>query len=465
MVKLTIESKEHQYEDGISYEIIAREFQPDYSDRIALVTMNGKIRELTKKTDTDGVLNFITMKDNIAHKTYVRTAIMIMLKAVRDCIGADSTNHVKIEFTIGPGYYCSFNDGLKVSKDQIDDIKDKMKSLIEADLPITKKSYPKDEAIALFKRLGMNDKVEVFKYRRSSAINIYCLGDYYDYFYGYMMPFTGYVDLFDLIPYENGMMLVLPANGRPDVLPEFQPREHLFNSLMGTNNWNLQFGIDNVGDLNDAVCSGRIKDLIFVQEALQERRIGEIAKMISDRDKVKFVMIAGPSSSGKTTFSHRLSIQLQTYGLTPHYVGLDNYYLDHDKTPVDEEGNPDYECLEALDVERWNLLNPGEPKQTYISKVFEGASGVFVASSDYIKAIPDSISKWVPGRLITLGTDGFGRSEGRKELRDFFEVDARYVTVAALYGLMLEGKVKQSVVDKAIEELDIDKNKLNPMIS
>jgi uridine kinase len=354
MVKLTIEGKEHQYEDGISYEIIAREFQPDYSDRIALVTMNGKIRELTKKTDTDGVLNFITMKDNIAHKTYVRTAIMIMLKAVRDCIGADSTNHVKIEFTIGPGYYCSFNDGLKVSKDQIDDIKDKMKSLIEADLPITKKSYPKDEAIALFKRLGMNDKVEVFKYRRSSAINIYCLGDYYDYFYGYMMPFTGYVDLFDLIPYENGMMLVLPANGRPDVLPEFQPREHLFNSLMGTNNWNLQFGIDNVGDLNDAVCSGRIKDLIFVQEALQERRIGEIAKMISDRDKVKFVMIAGPSSSGKTTFSHRLSIQLQTYGLTPHYVGLDNYYLDHDKTPVDEEGNPDYECLEALDVERFN---------------------------------------------------------------------------------------------------------------
>ncbi len=120
---------------------------------------------------------------------------------------------------------------------------------------------------------------------------------------------------------------------------------------------------------------------------------------------------------------------------------------------------------EALEVERWNMLNPGEQKQTYISKVFEGASGVFVASSDYIKAIPDSIAKWVPGRLLSLGTDGFGRSEGRKELRDFFEVDARYVTVAALYGLMLEGKVKQSVVDKAIEELDIDKNKLNPMIS
>jgi pyruvate dehydrogenase E1 component len=120
---------------------------------------------------------------------------------------------------------------------------------------------------------------------------------------------------------------------------------------------------------------------------------------------------------------------------------------------------------EALDIERWNLLNPGDQKETYIAKVFQNTSGVFVASSDYIKSIPDSISKWIPGRLITLGTDGFGRSEGRKELRDFFEVDARYVVVASLYGLMLEGKVKQTVVDKAIEELDIDKNKLNPMIS
>lgn len=120
---------------------------------------------------------------------------------------------------------------------------------------------------------------------------------------------------------------------------------------------------------------------------------------------------------------------------------------------------------DALEVERWNMLHPEDRKKTYISQVFDGVDGVFVASSDYIKAIPDSIAKWVPGRLITLGTDGFGRSEGRKELRDFFEVDARYVTIATLYGLMLEGKIKQSVVDKAIEELEIDKNKLNPMIS
>ena len=168
------------------------------------------------------------------------------------------------------------------------------------------------------------------------------------------MPSTGYVNLFDIIPYENGLMLVLPVEGKPDELPEFMPRQHLFDTLKESTNWNLQFGIDTVGDLNASICSGEIKNLILVQEALQERRIGEIAREIAERREVKFVMIAGPSSSGKTTFSRRLSIQLRTYGLAPHYVGLDNYYLDHDRTPFDEEGKPDYECLEALDVEQFN---------------------------------------------------------------------------------------------------------------
>lgn len=354
MVKLTINGKEYQYEEGISYEIIAQEFQPDYSERIVLVIFNGKIRELTKKTSRDGVLDFITIKDPIAHKTYVRTATMIMLKAVNDCIGEGTVNDIKVEFTIGPGYYCSFNNGLKITDEQIAKIKARMKVIIEANLAITKKSYPKADAIDLFKKYKMNDKINIFRFRMSSSINIYCLGDFYDYYYGYMMPSTGYINLFDLIPYTGGMMLVLPKNGQHDVLPKFEPREHLFNALVGTNNWNLQFGIDNVGDLNNVICKGHIKDIILVQEALQERRIGEIAKMIADHDKVRFVMIAGPSSSGKTTFSHRLSVQLGSYGLRPHYVGLDNYYVDHDKTPLDEDGQPDYECLEALDVEQFN---------------------------------------------------------------------------------------------------------------
>jgi len=354
MVRIVIDGKEHLYEEGIKYEIIAKEFQSQFDSTIALVSVNGKIRELMKKVNKDCKLEFITYKNNIGHKTYVRTAVMTMMKAIKDELGADAPNNVKVEFTIGSGYFCSFHNGLTIDEDTIKRIAARMKGMIETDIPITKKAYPTDDALALFKGLGMNGKEQLFKYRRSSSINVYCLGDYYDYFYGYMMPSTGYVTQFDLIPYENGMMLVLPQHGSGNGIEEFIPRPKLFKTLMEATEWSNQMGIDNVGDLNDAICAGDISDLILVQEALQERRIGEIAKDIAAREGVKFVMIAGPSSSGKTTFSHRLSIQLRTYGLVPHPIALDNYYKNHSETPLDEDGNPDYECLEALDVEQFN---------------------------------------------------------------------------------------------------------------
>lgn len=365
MVTVTIEGKEYYYEEGIKYEIIAKEFQKNYDTPIALVIVDGKIRELMKRVTKDCTIDFITFKSVIGHKTFVRTAVMMMMKAIHDEYGAGATNNVKVNFTIGPGYYCSFKGDLKIDAAGIERIKTRMQEMIDADIPFTKKSYPTDEALALFRKLGMTDKEQLFKYRRSSSINIYCLGDYYDYYYGYMMPSTSYVTKFDLIPYEDGMMLVLPQHGTGNGVEQFVPRKKLFATLMQASDWSEDMGIDTVGDLNDWVCSGQIEDLILVQEALQERRIGEIAREISERDGVKFVMIAGPSSSGKTTFSHRLSIQLRTYGLTPHPIALDNYYKDHKDTPLDEDGNPDYECLDALDVEQFNkdmieLLNGKE---------------------------------------------------------------------------------------------------------
>lgn len=354
MVTIKIGEKEERYEDGIKYEIIAEEHQNDYVSQIALVTVNGKIRELMKRADRDCELGFITYADGIGHKTYVRTAIMLMLKAIKDVAGMEAAANVKVEFAIGAGYYCAFRNGLKLDEKTIEKVKDRMGELVDMDLLVTKKSYPADEAVALFAENGMKDKVSLFRYRRSSNINVYCMGDYYDYYYGYMMPSTGYIRQFDLFPYEGGMILLLPEQEDPDVLPEFKPRKKLFQTLSVAGEWSCDLGIDTVGDLNDQICSGSISDMILVQEALQERRIGEIARDIARREGVKFVMIAGPSSSGKTTFSHRLSIQLRTYGLKPHPIGLDNYYLDHGKTPLDEDGKPDYECLEALDVEQFN---------------------------------------------------------------------------------------------------------------
>ena len=354
MVTIKIGGKEKFYEDGIKYEIIAEAHQNDYVSQIALVTVDGKIRELFKRVDRDCTLEFITCADDIGHKTYVRTAIMLMMKAIKDVAGMEAAANVKVEFAIGAGYYCSFRNGLKLDEETIEKVKDRMGELVDMDLLVTKKAYPADEAIALFAENGMKDKVSLFRYRRSSNINVYCMGDYYDYFYGYMMPSTGYIKLFDLFSYEEGMILLLPEPEDPETMPEFKPQNKLFQTLLNTGEWGKEIGIDTVGDLNNQICAASISDMILVQEALQERRIGEIARDIARRDGVKFVMIAGPSSSGKTTFSHRLSIQLRTYGLRTHPIGLDNYYVDHDKTPLDADGNPDYECLESLDVEQFN---------------------------------------------------------------------------------------------------------------
>ena len=354
MVTIKINGKDRFYEDGVQYELIAEQYQNECTSQIALVEINGKIQELMKRVSRDCELKFITYENDIGHKTYVRSAIMLMMKAIKDVAGMEMAVNTKVEFTIGPGYYCAFRGGMKMDTATIEKVKDRMGELADMDLLVTKKAYPAEEAVALFKELGMKDKVSLFRYRRSSNINVYCLGDYYDYYYGYMLPSTGYIRCFDLFPYEEGMILLLPEKEEPEKLPTFVPKKKLFQTLMMTSDWNRDMGIDTVGDLNDQSCQGNISDMILVQEALQERRIGEIARDIARREGVKFVMIAGPSSSGKTSFSHRLSIQLRTYGLKPHPIGLDNYYLNHDKTPLDDEGKPDYECLEALDVEQFN---------------------------------------------------------------------------------------------------------------
>ena len=354
MVSVKINGQERLFEDGVQYELIAEEYQNECTSQIALVVVDGKIQELMKRVNHDCELEFLTSEDVIGHKAYVRSAVMLMMKAIKDVAGMEAAVNVKVDFTIGAGYYCSFKNGLKLDRQTIEKVKDRMGELADMDMLVTKKAYPADEAVALFRELGMKDKVSLFRYRRSSTINVYCLGDYYDYYYGYMLPSTGYIKYFDLFAYEEGMILLLPEKEDPEKLPQFVPKEKLFRTLMSTAEWGIELGIDTVGDLNDKICQGDISDLILVQEALQERRIGEIARDIARRREVKFVMIAGPSSSGKTTFSHRLSIQLRTYGLKPHPIGLDNYYLDHDKTPLDDQGKPDYECLEALDVEQFN---------------------------------------------------------------------------------------------------------------
>lgn len=353
MVTVTIEGNKKQYPIGTTYEVIAAEYQDKYDGLIGLVAVDGKIKELFKQLKKDCEISFFTLKDDVGHKTYVRTATMLFLKAVSDVFGDEVAQAARVEFAVKNGTYIAA-DKLTVTAENAEKIKNKMKKLQEKAVPFMKASYYMDDAMALFKEKGMKDKERLFRYRRSSMVNLYEIDGYYDYYYGYMLPNAGYVKWFDVIAYDEGFMLLLPDKKEPTVVKAFMEQKKLFHTLKEAEKWAKEIGLETVGELNDRICNGSLSDLILVQEAQQERRIGEIAKDIVNRGNVKFVMIAGPSSSGKTSFSHRLSIQLRTMGKVPHPIALDDYFVDRELTPLDEDGNYNFECLGAIDVELFN---------------------------------------------------------------------------------------------------------------
>ena len=354
MITVKINGEERQYPQGATYEDVANDYQQEYENLIALAARDGKIRELFKKLTRDCEVTFFTLKDDVGNKTYVRSATMLFLKAVFDVYGREAAQSCRVEFAIGNGSYISPKGKINATEENAAKIRNRMRELVEAKTPFLKKSYSLDNAMELFQREGMKDKEKLFRYRRGSFVNIYEMDGYYDYYYGYMLPNAGYVKWFDVIAYEDGFMLLLPDKKDPTHVKPFQERKLLFRTLKESEEWGKEIGIETVGDLNDQICRGSLSELILVQEAQQERKIGEIAKSIVDRGGVKFVMIAGPSSSGKTSFSHRLSIQLKTLGKTPHPIALDDYFVNREFTPRDENGDYNFECLEAIDVKQFN---------------------------------------------------------------------------------------------------------------
>ncbi len=354
MITVKINGEERQYPQGATYEDVANDYQQEYENLIALAARDGKIRELFKKLTRDCEVTFFTLKDDVGNKTYVRSATMLFLKAVFDVYGREAARSCRVEFAIGNGSYISPKEKINATEENAAKIRNRMRELVEAKTPFLKRSYSLDNAMELFRKEGMKDKEKLFRYRRGSFVNIYEMDGYYDYYYGYMLPNAGYVKWFDVIAYEDGFMLLLPDKKDPTHVKPFQERKLLFRTLKESEEWGKEIGIETVGDLNDQICRGSLSELILVQEAQQERKIGEIAKSIVDRGGVKFVMIAGPSSSGKTSFSHRLSIQLKTLGKTPHPIALDDYFVNREFTPRDENGDYNFECLEAIDVKQFN---------------------------------------------------------------------------------------------------------------
>ena len=353
-LKVKILGKTKEYPYGISYGEIVEEYQESSRYPIVLVMKDGKLCELHKKLKRDGVLEFVTTGDEIGHKTYKRSASLLLLKAVYHVAGRKNIKNIVLHYSVASGYYYTIDGNVEITEEFLAQVKAYMRELVERKIPILKRSVGTSEAIEIFHEHGMYDKEKLFRFRRGSRVNIYSLDGFEDYFYGFMVNHTGYLKYFELYPYDTGMVLQLPERSNPQEVPPFVPKPKIFQIQKESERWGEMMQADTVGALNEQIVSKGASQLLLVAEALQESKISQIARTIAENKNKKFIMIAGPSSSGKTTFSHRLSIQLAAHGLRPHPIAVDNYFVNREDTPLDSEGNYNFECLEAIDVKQFN---------------------------------------------------------------------------------------------------------------
>lgn len=353
MIQLKIATQIKTYSEDVTWQVVAEEYQKEYADEILLVQVNGKLQELQEKI-REGEVQFITARQKPGISAYKRSATLLMLKAFYAVAGPENVEKVIVDFSIGKGFFVEARGNFTLNQELLEQVKAKMQEYVDQEIPILKRSISTDDAIERFHRHRMYDKERLFRYRRVSRVNVYSIDGFEDYFYGYMVPNTKYIRYFDLKLYEYGFVLMLPSMLAPTVLPQFAPLPKLFHTLADSSLWGQRLDLETVGALNDKIAEGDMSHLILIQEALQEKRIAEIAAQIAERKTAKIVMIAGPSSSGKTTFSHRLSVQLEAIGLKPHPIAVDNYFVNRIDSPRDENGNYNYEILECLDVEQFN---------------------------------------------------------------------------------------------------------------
>ncbi len=355
MYHVLIEGEKKEYPAGTTYQEIVKDYKEKKEHEIVLVTVDGKLQELYKKLKKDCEIRLVTTAEDAGNRSYVRSVTQLMLKAIYDIVPKENLEKVSVLFSLSKGYYCKVKGEVIVNQDFLDRVKDRMLELVKEDIPFKKRSIHTDDAILLFQGHRMYDKERLFQYRRVSRVNIYSLNEFEDYYYGYMVPSTGILKYFELYLYDEGFVLQMPRKKAPTKVAPFEPQQKLFHVLKESKEWGERLGISTVGELNEKISKGKLNDIVLVQEALQEKKISEIARMITEKKQSKFIMIAGPSSSGKTTFSHRLSIQLQAHGLNPHLISIDDYFIDRLKCPLDEFGKYDFESLRALDVEQFNV--------------------------------------------------------------------------------------------------------------
>ena len=354
MIQVTVKGQEAQVAEGASFLELAREYQAEYANDIVLVSVNKKLQELHKEVQRPCSVEFITTADKAGMSSYERSFLLLMNKAIYDIIPLEKIEKVTVKFSVINGYYIEPKGDFTVDAEFLTKVKTRMDELIASDIPIIKRSMHVDDAIQFFRNVKMYDKEKLFRYRRSSHVNIYSISGFADYHYGYMVPSTGYLRYYDLALYQDGFVLLLPLRSNPVQVMPLKPQDKLFGVMQESAKWSEQLHLNTVGAVNEMISSGALQDMILITEAHQEKNISDIANRIAEQPDKKFIMIAGPSSSGKTSFSHRLSIQLRARGLTPHPIGVDDYFVDREFTPRDENGEYDFECLQCVDTEQFN---------------------------------------------------------------------------------------------------------------
>lgn len=348
--QINVMGKMVEIAEGATFADVAKDFSGTVNGPIMLARQKNKLRELHQKIRTCDDVTFYGIENDEAMRVYRRGVLILMTKAVYELWGSESL--VVVEHSLQKNLYCEIRKPeMEMTEEVLAKIEGKMREYVAADLPICKRTMRKEDAREIARRQGMPDKDELFRYRRASNVNLYELDGFYDYFYGYMPASTGDLKVFSLMAYENGFLIRFPDPKQPEVLREFSNPKKISSVFLEQMHWCQLMGVKNVAELNHTLTQGKFGDLIRINEALHEKKIAEIADMIHQRlDKVRVVLIAGPSSSGKTSFANRLCIQLQVLGIQPHKISLDDYFVERDKTPVDENGKRNYEHIQALDL-------------------------------------------------------------------------------------------------------------------
>lgn len=356
MIELICLYKETQirkkFPEGTSLFQIALELDIKLQYPILGALVNNKVKEMTYKVYKPKLIEFIDFSHNTGYQMYLRSLSFVLYHAVKK-LYPDAT--LNIHHSISGGKYCEIDNlGIPLSQHVIDNIKTQMDEIVCKNLPFLREELLTADALQLFEQHNMFDKVLLFRTRKLLYTSVYHLGDSINYYYGYLVPSTGFVNIFNLELYHQGILLQPPSKHNPSQTGRISPQVKLFNVFQEHKKWVSILGVPHVGELNIAVEEKRTTELIQISEALHEKKVATIADEIHNRNGVKMVLISGPSSSGKTTFCKRLSVQLEVLGYKPVQISIDNYFVEREQTPKDERGEYDFECLQAIDLELFN---------------------------------------------------------------------------------------------------------------